>query len=143
MLLDWGCRLMSASQSASPQFWSGCYGWWGVCYKILRLLFFELSWRMYRKWTIFRTKFVLKFFWGILMFHDIMFIFIIIKYFFVFFWTKKGNGLKLDENRLDEYRSWTKVNWTKTGLDEKLWTKTGWTKTGWTKTGRTYRNSTA
>jgi len=35
-----------------------------------------------------------------------------------FFWTKKGNGLKLDENRLDEYRSWTKTDWTKTGLDE-------------------------
>ena len=69
------------------------------------------------------------------MFHDIIFIFIIINIFF--FWTKKGNGLKLDENRLDEYRSWTKVNWTKTGLDENLWTKTGWTKTGWTKTGRT------
>ena len=56
------------------------------------------------------------------MFHDIIFIFIIIN---SFFWTKKGNGLKLDENRLDEYRSWTKVNWTKTELDEKLWTKTG------------------
>ena len=51
------------------------------------------------------------------MFHDIIFIFIIIKIVFVF-WTKKGNGLKLDENRLDEYRSWTKVNWTKAGLDE-------------------------
>ena len=68
------------------------------------------------------------------MFHDI-FIFIIIKE-NCFFLTKKGNGLKLDENRLDEYRSWTKVNWTKTGLDEKSWTKAGWTKTGWTKTGR-------
>ena len=32
--------------------------------------------------------------------------------------TKKGNGLKLDEKRLNEYRSWTKVNKTKAGLDE-------------------------
>ena len=24
----------------------------------------------------------------------------------------------MDENRLDEYRSWTKVNWTKIGLDK-------------------------
>ena len=52
------------------------------------------------------------------MFHDVIFIFIILHFFFCIFWTKKGNGLKLDENRLDEYRSWTKVNWTKTGLDE-------------------------
>ena len=51
------------------------------------------------------------------MFHDIIFIFIIIIY-FLFFLPKKGNGLKLDENRLDGYRSWTKVYWTKTALDE-------------------------
>ena len=52
------------------------------------------------------------------MFHDIIFIFIIINFYFFIFWTNKGNGLKLDENRLDEYRSWTKMNWTNPGLDE-------------------------
>ena len=35
-----------------------------------------------------------------------------------FFWTKKENGLKLDENRINEYRSWTKVDWSNPGLDE-------------------------
>ena len=37
---------------------------------------------------------------------------------FAVFFDKKGNGLKLDETRLDEYRSWTKVDWTNPGLDE-------------------------
>ena len=85
--------------------------------KVFRFLFFELSWKIYPKLTILRTKIVLHFFFffWILMFHDIIFIFIIIHF---FFWTKKGNGPKLDENRLDEYRSWTKVNWTNPGLDK-------------------------
>ena len=37
---------------------------------------------------------------------------------FVFFLTKKGNGLKLYENRMDAYRSWTRIDWKNQGLDE-------------------------
>ena len=75
------------------------------------------------------------------MFHNIIFIFIIIKYFFVCFGQKKVNGLKLDENRMDEYRSWDESKLDKSMIGRKQrWRKTGWTKMNWPKSMSTAVN---